>query len=52
MKKLNPREVIGTKKMKCEREGTCVPYKAGSYSFTYMKCKTCNRLMESKKTRQ
>jgi hypothetical protein len=52
MKKPHPREVIGNKKMKCEREGTCVPTGSTRYFNSYMRCKTCNRIMEAKKTRQ
>jgi hypothetical protein len=53
MKKLNPREVIGTKKQKCEREGTCVPYSSGNnyWGFDRARCKTCNRLIHNKKVK-
>jgi hypothetical protein len=50
-KAAHPREVIGTRKSKCEREGKCVP-DTGVSKYLYggsAKCSICKRLMPRSK---
>lgn len=47
-KNAHPREVIGNRKSKCEREGKCIPEdNAGRHGYRRAdtKCKICKRLM-------